>query len=87
MEHRLISEEEGDEMVAAFYRSHAWHPNAELSRGTWAIVLSCPECPIYPEHGLWASAEVDNEARDKALGRDTEPRQYPGLRIRERASA
>ena len=83
MEHRLISEEEGDEMVAAFYRSHAWHPNAELSRGTWAIVLSCPECPIYPEHGLWRSAEVDNEARDKALGRDTEPRQHPGLRIRQ----
>ena len=83
MERRLISEEEGDEMVAAFYRSHAWHPRAELSRGTWAIVLSCPDCPIYPEGGLWASAEVDNEARDKALGRDAEPRRLPGLRVRQ----
>ena len=33
MEHSLISEEEGDEMVAALYRSHAWHEGAELSRG------------------------------------------------------
>jgi hypothetical protein len=87
MEHRLISEEEGDEMAAAFYRTHAWHDGAELSRGSWAIVVSCPNCPIYPEHGLWDSAEIDNEARTQALGRDAEPRQFPGLRIRDRASA
>jgi hypothetical protein len=60
--HREVTEREADAMVAAFHLDHADHPTAQMNRGTYGLVLSCPEC------GLWESAEIDNAARSRALG-------------------
>ena len=60
--HHLI-EEAQDSAIEAFLMAHEGHAQeVEVQRGTWSIYCFCKRC------GEIHTYEVDNEARQQALG-------------------
>ena len=61
--HHLIEEEAQDSAIEAFLMAHEGHAQeVEVQRGTWSIYCFCKRC------GEIHTYEVDNEARQQALG-------------------
>jgi hypothetical protein len=59
----LIEEEAQDSAIEAFLMAHEGHAQeVEVQRGTWSIYCFCKRC------GEIHTYEVDNEARQQALG-------------------
>jgi hypothetical protein len=61
--HHLIEEGEQEAAIEAFFVAHEGHTQeVEVQRGTWSIYCHCKRC------GKIHTYEVDNEARQQALG-------------------
>jgi hypothetical protein len=61
--HHLIEEEAQEPAIEAFLMAHEGHAQeVEVQRGTWSIYCLCKRC------GEIHTYEVDNEARQQALG-------------------
>jgi len=61
--HRLIEEDAQQAAIRAFLVEHEGHTQeVEVQRGTWSIYCLCKRC------GEIHTYEVDNEARQQALG-------------------
>jgi hypothetical protein len=61
--HHLIEEDAQEATIEAFYVAHEGHTQeVEVQRGTWSIYCHCKRC------GEINTYEVDNEARQQALG-------------------
>ena len=61
--HYLIEEGEQEAAIEAFLLAHEGHAQeVEVQRGTWSIYCHCKRC------GEIHTYEVDNEARERALG-------------------
>jgi hypothetical protein len=61
--HHLIEEEDQESAIEAFLVAHEGHAQeVEVQRGTWSIYCHCKRC------GEINTYEVDNEARQQALG-------------------
>ena len=61
--HHLIEEDAQEATIEAFYVAHEGHTQeVEVQRGTWSIYCHCKRC------GEIHTYEVDNEARQQALG-------------------
>jgi hypothetical protein len=80
--HRLIAEDNQEAVIEAFLVAHEGHAQeVEVQRGTWSIYCLCKRC------GEIQTYEVDNEARQQALGlplwqEDREVALYTGVRGR-----
>jgi tRNA(Ile)-lysidine synthase TilS/MesJ len=62
-DHRLIEEGEQEAAIVAFLIAHEGHTQeVEVPRGTWTIYCRCTSCDDVRTY------EVDNEARERALG-------------------
>jgi hypothetical protein len=62
-DHHLIEEEDQEAAIEAFLVAHEGHTQeVEVQRGTWSIYCHCKRC------GEIHTYEVDNEARQQALG-------------------
>ncbi len=62
-DHRMIEEGEQEAAIGAFLIAHEGHiHNVEVQRGAWSIYCRCDRC------GYVHTYEVDNEARERALG-------------------
>ena len=62
-DHRLIEEGEQEAAIVAFLIAHEGHTQeVEVQRGTWTIYCRCTSCDDVRTY------EVDNEARERALG-------------------
>jgi hypothetical protein len=61
--HHLIEEDAQQAAIEAFFVAHEGHTQeVEVQRGTWSIYCLCKRC------GEIHTYEVDNEARQQALG-------------------
>jgi hypothetical protein len=61
--HHMIEEGEQEAAIKAFLVAHEGHAQqVEVQRGTWSIYCHCERC------GEIRTYEVDNEARQQALG-------------------
>jgi hypothetical protein len=61
--HQVIEEGNEEAAIEAFLVAHEEHtPEVEIQRGTWSIYCHCKRC------GEIHTYEVDNEARQQALG-------------------
>jgi hypothetical protein len=61
--HHTIEEEAQEAAIEAFLLAHESHiPEVEVQRGTWSIYCRCRRCREIHTY------EVDNEARQQALG-------------------
>ena len=61
--HHLIEEDDQEAVIEAFLVAHEGHAQeVEVQRGTWSIYCLCKRC------GEIHTYEVDNEARQQALG-------------------
>ena len=61
--HHLIEEDNQEAVIEAFLVAHEGHAQeVEVQRGTWSIYCLCKRC------GEIQTYEVDNEARQQALG-------------------
>ena len=61
--HHLIEEDNQEAAIEAFLMAHEGHAQeVEVQRGTWSIYCFCKRC------GEIHTYEVDNEARQQALG-------------------
>ena len=61
--HYLLEEGEQEAAIEAFLVAHESHAQeVEVQRGTWSIYCLCKRC------GEIHTYEVDNEARERALG-------------------
>jgi hypothetical protein len=61
--HHMIDEGNQEAAIEAFFVAHEGHPqHVEVQRGTWSIYCRCKRC------GEINTYEVDNEARQQALG-------------------
>ena len=62
-DHRMIEEGDQEAAIEAFLVAHEGHTQeVEVQRGTWSIYCLCKRC------GEIHTYEVDNEARQQALG-------------------
>jgi hypothetical protein len=62
-DHRKIEEGEQEAAIAAFLIAHEGHTReVEIQRGAWTIYCRCKRCEDVRTY------EVDNEARERALG-------------------
>jgi hypothetical protein len=62
-DHRKIEEGEQEAAIAAFLIAHEGHTqDVEVQRGAWTIYCRCRRCDDVSTY------EVDNEARERALG-------------------
>ena len=67
-DHRLIEEGEQEAAIVAFLIAHEGHTQeVEVQRGTWTIYCRCTSCDDVRTY------EVDNEARERALGLPPRP--------------
>jgi hypothetical protein len=63
--HYLLEEGQQEAAIEVFrgaHEAHAPDPEVEVQRGTWSIYCHCKYC------GEIHTYEVDNEARERALG-------------------
>ena len=61
--HYLLEEGQQEAAIEAFRVAHEAHaPEVEVQRGTWSIYCHCKHC------GEIHTYEVENEARERALG-------------------
>ena len=61
--HHLIEEDDQEAAIEALLGAHEAHTQeVEVQRGTWSIYCRCKRC------GEIHTYEVDNEARQQALG-------------------
>jgi hypothetical protein len=61
--HHMIEEGAQEAAIEAFLVAHEGHPQeVEVQRGTWSLYCLCKRC------GEIHTYEVDNEARQQALG-------------------
>jgi hypothetical protein len=61
--HHMIEEDDQEAAIEAFLVAHEGHTqDVEVQRGTWSIYCLCKRC------GDINTFEVDNEARQQALG-------------------
>ena len=61
--HHMIEEDDQETAIEAFLVAHEGHTqDLEVQRGTWSIYCRCKRC------GDIHTYEVDNEAREQALG-------------------
>lgn len=61
--HHIIKEGEQEAAIGAFLVAHEGHTqDVEVQRGTWSIYCRCARCKDIHTY------EVDNEARQQALG-------------------
>jgi hypothetical protein len=61
--HRMIEEGSEEAVIGAFLAAHEGHTqDVEVQRGTWSIYCRCTHCDDIHTY------EVDNEAREQALG-------------------
>jgi hypothetical protein len=61
--HHMMEEGEQEAAIEAFLVAHEGHTrDVEVQRGTWSIYCGCKRC------GEIHTYEVDNEARQQALG-------------------
>ena len=69
--HHMIEEGDQEAAIGAFLLAHEGHTqDVEVQRGTWSIYCRCARCDDIH------TFEVDNEARERALGLPP----WPGLR-------
>ena len=62
-DHRMIEEGQQEAAVGAFLIAHQGHTqDVEVQRGTWTVYCRCRRCEDVRTY------EVDNEARERALG-------------------
>jgi hypothetical protein len=62
-DHHIIEEDAQEAVIEAFLVAHEGHiQEVEVQRGTWSIYCHCKRC------GEIHTYEVDNEARQQALG-------------------
>jgi hypothetical protein len=62
-DHRKVEEGEQEAAIAAFLIAHEGHTqDVEVQRGAWTIYCRCTRCEDVRTY------EVDNEARERALG-------------------
>jgi hypothetical protein len=62
-DHHIIEEDDQEAVIEAFLVAHEGHTQeVEVQRGTWSIYCLCKRC------GEIHTYEVDNEARQQALG-------------------
>jgi hypothetical protein len=62
-DHQIIEEGEQEAAIEAFLVAHEGHTqDVEVQRGTWSIYCLCKRCREIHTY------EVDNEARQQALG-------------------
>lgn len=62
-DHHLIEEGEQEAAIGAFLVAHEGHTqDVEVQRGTWSVYCHCARCQDIHTY------EVDNEARQQALG-------------------
>ena len=62
-DHRLIEEGHQEAAIGAFLMAHQGHTrHVEVQRGAWTLYCRCERC------GDARIYEVDNEARERALG-------------------
>jgi hypothetical protein len=62
-DHRMIKEGEQEAAIVAFLIAHEGHTqDVEVQRGAWTIYCRCTRCEDVRTY------EVDNEARERALG-------------------
>jgi hypothetical protein len=62
-DHRLIEEGQQEAAIGAFLMAHQGHTrHVEVQRGAWTLYCRCERC------GDARIYEVDNEARERALG-------------------
>ena len=62
-DHHMIEEGAQEAVIDAFLVAHEGHTqDVEVQRGTWSIYCRCGLC------GEIHTYEVDNEARERALG-------------------
>jgi hypothetical protein len=62
-DHRMIEAGEQEAAIAAFLIAHEGHTqDVEVQRGAWTIYCRCKPCEDVRTY------EVDNEARERALG-------------------
>ena len=61
--HAMIAEGEQEAAIAAFLLAHQGHTReVEVQRGAWTVYCRCGRCEEVRTY------EVDNEARERALG-------------------
>jgi hypothetical protein len=61
--HHMIQEGDQEAAIAAFLIAHEGHTqDIEVQRGAWTIYCRCKRCEDVHTY------EVDNEARERALG-------------------
>jgi hypothetical protein len=61
--HHMIQEGDQEAAIVAFLIAHEGHTQeVEVQRGAWTIYCSCTRCEDVHTY------EVDNEARERALG-------------------
>ena len=61
--HQIIEEGHEEAAIGAFLGAHEGHTrDVEVQRGTWSIYCHCKRCEDIHTY------EVDNEAREQALG-------------------
>ena len=71
-DHRMIEEGEQEAVIVAFLIAHEGHTqDVEVQRGAWTIYCRCKRCEDVRTY------EVDNEARERALGLPPWPEDMP----------
>jgi hypothetical protein len=62
-DHHMIEEGDQEAAIGAFLLAHQGHTqDVEVQRGTWSIYCRCARCDDIHTY------EVDNEARERAIG-------------------
>jgi hypothetical protein len=62
-DHRMIEEGQQEGAIGAFLLAHQGHTqHVEVQRGAWTVYCHCARCEDVRVY------EVDNEARERALG-------------------
>ncbi len=80
-DHRMIEEGDQQAAIGAFLVAHEGHTqDVEVQRGTWSIYCHCKRCEDIHTY------EVDNEAREQALGLPPWQEGKKGLSQRSRRS-